>query len=165
MIRKYTLELASAIALCFAVTGSAYAQSSSNPLTNVVPVNLTEAASGIADGRNVYAADTNSGLQMIALNRQPDLNYLGAPDFMSDLGNRASIDTHLANQFRPAISGSPFVWPGTLAIRSAPALHPSYGRRFSVEPGGLPWWVTDQPLAYLRYGAAPVVLTLHFRHK
>lgn len=69
MIRKYTLELASAIALCFAVTGSAYAQSSSNPLTNVVPVNLTEAASGIADGRNVYAADTNSGLQMIALNR------------------------------------------------------------------------------------------------
>jgi len=59
--------------------------------------------------------------------------------------------------------------PGTIAptIAKVAAPAPSTGHKsgFSVEPDYLPSWVTNQPLAYLRYGAAPAVATLHFGHK
>lgn len=58
----------------------------------------------------------------------------------------------------------PLVMPGTLAKNSTPALKPAQKSAFSVEPDYLPSWVTNQPLAYLRYGAAPAVVTLHFGH-
>jgi hypothetical protein len=55
--------------------------------------------------------------------------------------------------------------PGTIANVPASPLKPSHKSGFSVEPDYLPSWVTNQPLAYLRYGAAPAVATLHFGHK
>ncbi len=59
----------------------------------------------------------------------------------------------------------PPVVPGTLATTSTPTLETSHKSGFSVEPDYLPSWITNQPLAYLQYGAAPAVVTLHFGHK
>jgi hypothetical protein len=57
--------------------------------------------------------------------------------------------------------------PGTLATNTTPAPNLKPQDPFSVrlQPDSLPSWVTNQPLAYLRYGAAPAVVTLHFGHK
>jgi hypothetical protein len=55
--------------------------------------------------------------------------------------------------------------PGTTGKGSATPLKAGLKSAFSVEPDYLPSWVTNQPLAYLRYGAAPAVVTLHFGHK
>jgi hypothetical protein len=55
--------------------------------------------------------------------------------------------------------------PGTIAKSSATPLKPSHNSAFSVEPDYLPSWITNQPFAYLRYGAAPAVVTLHFGQK
>ena len=64
------------------------------------------------------------------------------------------------------LDSSPAV-PGTLATNSNPAPKPKAETPFqvSVKPDYLPSWETNQPLAYLRYGAAPAVVTLHFKHK
>ena len=62
-------------------------------------------------------------------------------------------------------SGRNSVVPGTLAKSSVTPLKPSPSSGFSVEPDYLPSWITNQPLAYLKYGAAPAVVTLHFGHK
>jgi len=59
----------------------------------------------------------------------------------------------------------PQVMPGTLATASAPQLKPVHKSSFSVTPDYLPSWITNQPLAYLQYGAAPAVVTLHFGHQ
>jgi hypothetical protein len=57
--------------------------------------------------------------------------------------------------------------PGTPATQSIPVPNLKRLNPFPirVEPGYLPSRITDQPLAYLQYGAAPVVITLHFRQK
>jgi hypothetical protein len=57
------------------------------------------------------------------------------------------------------------VAPGTIAKSSAAPLKPSHTSGFRVEPDYLPSWVTNEPLSYLRYGAAPAVVTLHFGRK
>ena len=62
-------------------------------------------------------------------------------------------------------SDKPSVAPGTIAKTSPTPLKPMHNSAFSVEPGSLPSWITEQPLAYLKYGAAPAVVTLHFGHK
>jgi hypothetical protein len=61
-------------------------------------------------------------------------------------------------------SSQPSIMPGTLATASH-ALKPVHKSSFSVEPDYLPSWVTNQPLSYLQYGAAPAVVTLHFGHQ
>ncbi|MBV8476781.1 MAG: hypothetical protein JOZ36_08955 [Acidobacteria bacterium] len=63
------------------------------------------------------------------------------------------------------LSSRPSLVPGTLATVSSSTLKTSHKSGFSVEPDYLPSWVTNQPLAYLQYGAAPAVVTLHFGHK
>ena len=91
---------------------------------------------------------------------------------------KGSIGTESANvalntflTSNPAPSSQPSVAPGTLAVMpgtlakdSAPALKPVHKSAFSVEADYLPSWETIQPLSYLRYGAAPAVMTLHFGH-
>lgn len=65
-----------------------------------------------------------------------------------------------------ALDSNPAV-PGTLATNATPALKAKPQNPFSVrvEPDTLPSWITNQPLAYMQYGAAPAVVTLHFGHK
>jgi hypothetical protein len=65
----------------------------------------------------------------------------------------------------PELAGGTPVAPGTVAKSSPMPLKPGRTSAFSVEPDYLPSWITDQPLAYSRYGAAPAVVTLHFGHK
>ena len=65
----------------------------------------------------------------------------------------------------PEPSGRTSVVPGTIAKSSATPLKPNHKSAISVEPDYLPSWITDQPVPYLRYGAAPAVVTLHFGHK
>jgi hypothetical protein len=74
--------------------------------------------------------------------------------------------------FNPALSSRPSVTPGTLSVtpgtlakNSTPDLKPIQKSAFTVEPDSLPSWETIQPLSYLRYGAAPAVVTLHFGHQ
>jgi hypothetical protein len=74
--------------------------------------------------------------------------------------------------FNPALSSRPSATPGTLAAtpgtlgkNSTPDLKPIQKSAFTVEPDYLPSWETIQPLSYLRYGAAPAVVTLHFGHQ
>lgn len=57
--------------------------------------------------------------------------------------------------------------PGTLATNASRAPKAKLQNPFSVrvEPDSLPSWVTNQPLAYMQYGAAPAVVTLHFGRK
>lgn len=57
--------------------------------------------------------------------------------------------------------------PGTLASSATPSAKPKPVNPFSVrvEPDTLPSWVMNQPMAYMQYGAAPAVVTLHFGHK
>ena len=62
-------------------------------------------------------------------------------------------------------SSTSSVVPGTIAKSSAMPLKPSHKSALRVEADSLPSWVSNQPLAYLRYGAAPAVVTLHFGHK
>lgn len=57
------------------------------------------------------------------------------------------------------------VAPGTIATSSAMPLKLTRKSAFSFEPDYLPSWITNQPLAYERYGAAPAVATLHFGHR
>src|SRR5205814_10518736 len=73
-----------------------------------------------------------------------------------------SIGVPTAN---PEPSGRTSVVPGTIAKSSKTPLKPNHKSAISVEPDYLPSWITDQPLAYSRYGAAPAVVTLHFGHK
>jgi hypothetical protein len=65
----------------------------------------------------------------------------------------------------PEPSGGTAVAPGTLANSSPMPLKPGRNSMFSMQPDYLPSWMTDQPLSYLRYGAAPAVVTIHFGHK
>jgi hypothetical protein len=93
---------------------------------------------------------------------------------LAGVGNRDDF-THDEGALRPTSVGVPStnaepsgrssVVPGTIAKSSATPLKPSHKSAFSVEPDYLPSWITDQPLAYLKYGAAPAVVTLHFGHK
>jgi hypothetical protein len=70
-----------------------------------------------------------------------------------------------ANQFLDKSSGLAPAVPGTIETASAPTLKPKHTSLIRVEPGYLPACLTDQPLAYLKYGAAPAVVTLQFGHK
>jgi hypothetical protein len=81
------------------------------------------------------------------------------------LSSEALIAAPVPNTDRLTPLAPGMIAPGTLAKIASPA--PNTGRKsgFSVEPDYLPSWVTNQPLAYLRYGAAPAVVTLHFGHK
>ena len=57
--------------------------------------------------------------------------------------------------------------PGTLATNASRAPQAKLQNPISVrvEPDYLPSWITNQPLAYMQYGAAPAVVTLHFGRK
>lgn len=73
-----------------------------------------------------------------------------------------SVEAPSANSER---SAQTVVAPGTLANSTAPSIKPPHKSAFSVEPDYLPSWITNQPYAYLQYGAVPAVATLHFGRK
>jgi hypothetical protein len=74
-------------------------------------------------------------------------------------------DLSSANQLLLKTGDSQAVVPGTIATSPAPDLRSSRGSSFRVEPDYLPPWITNQPLSYLRYGAAPAVVRLQFGRK
>jgi hypothetical protein len=77
-----------------------------------------------------------------------------------------SSTSNLARSSRSSLTpGTLAATPGTLAKNSTPELKPIQKSAFTVEPDTLPSWETIQPLSYLRYGAAPAVMTLHFGHQ
>ncbi|MBV8069375.1 MAG: hypothetical protein JO270_05680 [Acidobacteriaceae bacterium] len=75
--------------------------------------------------------------------------------------------TEIAPVYRvPAMAAdSSPAMPGTLANNSTPANLKPQPFPVRVEADSLPSWVTAQPLSYLRYGAAPAVVTLHLGRK
>lgn len=91
----------------------------------------------------------------------PSQPEMGSITDLQSVASGTPIGIPAANHTATA---QPLLMPGTLAKDSTPALKPGQKSAFSVEPDYLPSWVTNQPLAYLRYGAAPAVVTLHFGH-
>jgi hypothetical protein len=77
----------------------------------------------------------------------------------------AFADVSSAGDLLPKTDDSRPVAPGTIATSSAPDLRSTRGSSFRVEPDYLPSWITNQPLAYLRYGAAPAVVNVQFGRK
>ena len=91
--------------------------------------------------------ETDKSIAVTSLsNVAPDTSF-GVPKPSADASSRNSVV------------------PGTVAKISAAPLKPTHSNGFSVEPDYLPSWITNQPLAYLKYGAAPAVVTVHFGHK
>ena len=129
--------------LCFALPGPASAQ-------------LAEPIDPVIRSVLIPATATPASLQSTPLWR--DVNF--TQDGGSTLD--ALVGPATAN---PELSGKTSIAPGTLAKSSAMPLKPSSNSAFSVEPDYLPSWVTNQHLAYSRYGAAPAVVTIHFGHK
>jgi hypothetical protein len=87
-------------------------------------------------------------------------------DSIGNLNSKVGLDTHLLPPSFDVASPTQRATavPGTLATDSASPLTPAHKSAIRVEPDYLPSWITNQPLAYLRYGAAPAVVTLHFGH-
>ena len=77
----------------------------------------------------------------------------------------ALADLSSANQLLLKTDESHLAVPGKIAPSSAPDLRSTRGSSFRVEPDYLPSWITNQPLSYLRYGAAPAVVRLEFGRK
>ena len=105
-------------------------------------------------------------LQALAVEvREYDLSWGGKSDNFSQNGGLVSDTSVGVATANPAPLGRTSLLPGTIAQSSGTPLKPGHNSAFSVEPDHLPSWMTNQPLAYLRYGAAPAVVTLHFGHK
>jgi hypothetical protein len=135
-------SIVAAVALCFAFPGSGSAQSA-EPIHQVIRPVLIAATAMSPSVQSTLLCDVAYSHDEGAL-----------PD--------TSVGVRPANAERS--NRSPVV-PATIAKSSATPLKPPHKSAFSVEPDYLPSWITDQPLAYLRYGAAPAVATLHFGHK
>jgi hypothetical protein len=146
------------LALCFAFPGPASAQwaetidqamrSGLMPATAISASRQSTLVSGAAD-----CTDISSTLGVLPFERlagegsDKDVSWAGVPKGKPEPSGRTSA--------LPGTTGKSSATPPKLVQKSA----------FSVEPDYLPSWVTNQPLAYLRYGAAPAVVTLHFGHK
>ena len=130
------------LALCFAFPGPASAQLA-EPIDPVI--------------RSVLIPGTAS--------LTPDLSWAGKADDLTQDGAPVPDTSAGIPAANAEPSGRTSVMPGTIAKSSAMPLKPGRTNTFSVQPDYLPSWMTDQPLAYLRYGAAPAVVTIHFGHK
>lgn len=118
---------------------------------------LVSSASGLLAQTEVASNTMPHSLPLINASSPTDKGLMG------DLG-KLSSDALIAAPV-PNTDRLTTLAPGTIAKIAAPAPGSSRKSGFSVEPDYLPSWVTNQPLAYLRYGAAPAVATLHFGHK
>ena len=86
----------------------------------------------------------------------------GVVNESSPLISETSVEAPIPNVEH---SGQIPLAPGTLRNTAAPAVEQSKKSKFSVMPDYLPSWVTNQPLAYMQYGATPAVMTIHFGAK
>lgn len=73
---------------------------SSEPLKVVVPVTVDAQNGGITVGKTKYSPSATPGMQVIVLNRQPDITNPGSPVL---IGNRTFTDAASANQFLESV--------------------------------------------------------------
>ena len=146
------------LALCFAFPGPASAQLA-EPIDQVMRSGLMPATAISASRQSTLVSGASDCTDISST-----LGVLSFERLASD-GSDKDVSWDGVPMANPEPSGRTSVLPGTTRKSSATPLKPGQKSAFSVEPDYLPSWVTNQPLAYLRYGAAPAVVTLHFGNK